>query len=113
MVSPGFDRLAVVTFSGIQKDTLFLQLAREHFGFTVVDSRGEMFQEPDVYILVGFHSDRLQALLDVVRRSCHSYHQFVSTQSVMRPEMPLPLEVEAKMGGASFYLMNVERFEQI
>jgi uncharacterized protein YaaQ len=107
------DRLAVLTISGTQENTLFENLTRQKFFFTVVNNTaGGMFQEPEVCLLVGFQSKRLQALLDVVRKSCQPYRQLVSTRGIVQGEMVGPPMLEAELGGARFYLMNVSRFEQ-
>jgi len=107
------DRLAIMTLSGAQEDTLFTHLAKEKFTFTVINSSGGILQEPEVCLLVGFQSERLPDLLDVVRKNCRPYRKYVSTQGFMHGEMAgLPM-MEAELGGARFYMMVVERFEQI
>jgi uncharacterized protein YaaQ len=112
MTSPQLDRLVILTVSGAQVDALFAHLAREKFTFTMINSAGGMLQEAEVCLMVGFHSERLQVLLDIVRKNCHPYRQFVSTRGFMPGEMAgLPM-LEAELGGAWFYMMNVEQFEQ-
>jgi uncharacterized protein YaaQ len=107
------DRLAILNISGAQEAILFTQLAKENFTFTVINSTGGMIQEPKVCLLVGFESERFPILLDVVRKNCHPYRKYISATGIMQGEMAgLPM-LEAEVGGAQFYLMNVERFEQI
>jgi uncharacterized protein YaaQ len=113
MKSPRLDRLAILTVSGLQVNLLMEHLGQEKFNFTVINSTGGMLQEPEVCLLVGFRSERLSALLDVVRQDCHPYRQYVSAQGFMQGEMANPPMVEVELGGARFYIMNVERFEQI
>jgi len=113
MNSSGLDRLAILTVSGIQVDSLFLNLAKEKFAFTVINNAGGILQEPEICLLVGFHSENLPTLLDVVRKNCRPYRQHVPAQGFMHSEMANPPMVEVELGGARFYLMNVERFEQI
>jgi uncharacterized protein YaaQ len=88
-------------------------LAQEKFNFTVINSTGGMLQEPEVCLLVGFQSERLPILLDVVRKNCRPYRQYVSAQGFLPGELANPSMVEAELGGALFCMMNVERFEQI
>ena len=112
MSSSPLDRLAILTVSGTQTDALFAHLAKEKFRFTVINSTGGMLQEPEVCLLVGFQSERLQLLLDVVRKNCRPYRQYVSARGFMQGEVTGPPMVEAEMGGARFYMLNVERFEE-
>lgn len=107
------DRLAILTVSGTQVDGLCAQLAQEKFFFTLINSTGGILQEPEVSLLVGFHDDRLLVLLEVVRKNCRPYRQYISTQGLVQGEMAAPPMLEAQLGGARFYLMNVERFEQV
>ena len=113
MTSTKIDRLAILTVSGAQEGKLFTSLAREKFAFTLINSVGGLLQEAEVCLVVGFQSERLSVLMDVVRKNCRPYRQFVSATGFRQPEMGgLPM-VEAELGGARFYMMNVERFEQI
>jgi uncharacterized protein YaaQ len=113
MNPPHLDRLAILTVSGAQVDSLMEHLAQEKFNFTVINSTGGMLQEPEVCLLVGFQSERLPILLDVVRKNCRPYRQYVSSRGFMQGEMANPPMVEVELGGARFYIMNVERFEHI
>ena len=112
MCLPHPNRLAFLIVSGTQVDALIAHLAREKFNFTVINSAGGMLQEPEVCLLVGFESKRLPILLDLVRKDCRPYRHYVSTQGPMQAEMANPSMLEAELGGARFYMMNVERFEQ-
>ena len=112
-MSTALDRLVVLTVSGAQFDILVKHLAKEKFAFTVINTTGGIIQESEVCLLIGFHSERLQVLVEIVRKDCHSHRQFVSSQGIMQGEMAnLPM-VEVKLGGAQFFMMNVERYEQI
>ena len=113
MNSPNPDRLAILIVSGTQVDALIAHLASQDFNFTVINSTGGMLQEPDVCLLVGFDSQRLPILLNIVRKDCRPYRHYVSTQGYMPGDLANPSMVETELGGARFYVMNLERFDQI
>jgi uncharacterized protein YaaQ len=104
------DRLAILTVSGAQEDPLFTHLTREKFIFTVINSSGGLLQEPEICLLVGFQSERLPILLDLVRKNCRPYRQYIPTRGFMQGEMAGPPMLEAELGGARLYLMIVNRF---
>ena len=110
---PNPDRLVILIVSGMQVDALIAHLASQDFNFTVINSKGGMLQEPEVCLLVGFESKMLPILLDIVRKDCRPYRHYVSTQGYMPGELANPSIVETELGGARFYMMNLERFEQI
>jgi uncharacterized protein YaaQ len=113
MSTPIPDQLAILIVSGTQVDALSAHLAQEAFNFTVINSTGGMLQEPEVCLLVGFESKRLPVLLDMVRKDCRLYRHYVSTQGYLQGELTNPAMLETELGGARFYLMTLERFEQI
>lgn len=86
---------------------------REDFRFTVINSTGGITQETNLCLLVGFSQERLSFFLELVRKNCHHYTEFIPSQGVMPPQPSAIPMVEAELGGAMIYMMNVVRFEQI
>jgi len=113
MNSSPLDRLIILTVFDSQADPLMKQLTREGFHFTVINSAGGTMQDAVICFLVGFFHERMPVLLEIVRNKCHPYKQFISTQGLLSGELAnLPM-LEAQLGGALIYTMNIERFEQI
>jgi uncharacterized protein YaaQ len=107
------DRLVFLTISGSQADPFMKRLTREGFQFTLINSTSQMMQEPVICLMVGFFHDRLNDLLGIVREECKAYRKFIPTQNILPGELTnLPM-VEAQLGGARVFMMNVERFEQL
>lgn len=111
--SASIDQLAIIVASGFQPSQLQEALIRENFSFTEMDSSGGLLQEPMVCILVGLNHDRLSTLLEVVRTQCKPIQQYVPIR-VGLPEgyANIPM-VRVLVGGATVYLVDVDRFEQI
>ncbi|MBI4926217.1 MAG: cyclic-di-AMP receptor [Anaerolineae bacterium] len=113
MQSPGtINLLLYVIVSGLQADKLTRQLAQNNFYFTKIDSSGGIIQEPMVCLLIGLDTARKPALIDLVNECCRPYRHYIPTQMAPQPgyaELPM---IEAQLGGAIIYSMNVERFEQ-
>jgi uncharacterized protein YaaQ len=106
------DQLAIVTVSAAQARSLTDSLVEEGYSVTQVDSDGGVLTEPTVSLLVGLASDRLPRLLDLVGTRCPSRRRLMPAHA----ETPLvevrPMLVEVEVGGASVYVVEVERFEQ-
>jgi uncharacterized protein YaaQ len=113
MENSSLDRLAILTVFESQGDLLMKELVRERFRFTVINSTGGVTQEAVMCLLVGFHHERMQRLLEIVRENCRSYRKFIPTQSYLPLEQSNFPMLEAKVGGAQFYMMNVDRFVQL
>ena len=96
-------------------DALTESLVDEKFGLTRTDTAGGFLREGNVSFMLGVSEDRLGQLLSLVRRICVTRTQHVNPlPPIMEPGefyMPYPVEVEG--GGATVFVFDVERFEQL
>jgi len=107
------NQLVVVTVSGSQAGELVDRLTRDGFYVTRVDSSGGLLYEPTLTLLAGFDRARLPRLLEQVRECCHTEHRFIPAH-VEAPLIEIqPVMIEAEVGGATIYVLDVERFEQL
>jgi uncharacterized protein YaaQ len=113
MAPIALDRVVLLMITGSRADLLTRQLNEENFRFTLINSSGGVLQESMVCLMIGFHHERMQALLDIIRNFGRSYIKFIPTQAMLPMEQAALPMVEAQMGGAEIYMMNVDRFEQI
>lgn len=113
MNSPrSIDRLVILVVSGSQSDQLMRRLRQTQFYFTVIDSTGGMLQEPMVCLLLGIGQTQMADLLDIVHQCCQPYTQYIPAQMHIPSDVSSLPMVEAQVGGALVYTMNVERFVQ-
>jgi uncharacterized protein YaaQ len=89
-------------------------LEKEHRA-TRLQSSGGFLKQSNATVIVGVEDDQVDAVLDVVRANCVSRTQVVNPMPpIMEPGeffMPYPLEVE--VGGATVFVLPVERFERL
>jgi uncharacterized protein YaaQ len=82
---------------------------------TRLHSSGGFLKQSNATIIVGVEDDQVDAVLDVVRENCTSRTQVVNPMPpIMEPGeffMPYPLEVA--LGGATVFVVPVERFERL
>jgi len=82
---------------------------------TRLHSSGGFLKRSNATIVVGVDDDRVDEVMDVVRDRCTSRTQIVNPMPpIMEPGeffMPYPLEVE--VGGATVFVLPVERFERL
>ena len=108
------NQLIILVVSGRHAGDFMQQLVHNRFYFTKIDSSGGgMLQIPTVTLLIGLNSTRLQALLALVNDCCHSYREYIPAQVSMPPNYPPMQMIEAQMGGALIYMLDIERFVQI
>ena len=114
MAAPAeINQLILVIVSGFQAGELMQHLTRNRFYFTKIDSSGGVFQEPTVVLLIGLNKSNLAPLLEIVREDCQPHPQYIPAHVNVQPgSAPFPM-IEAQVGGALIYLMNVDKFTQI
>ena len=82
---------------------------------TRLQSSGGFLKQSNATIVVGAEDDKVDAILEIVRENCTSRTQVVNPMPpIMEPGeffMPYPLEVE--VGGATVFVLPVERFERL
>jgi len=109
----GVNQLVFVTVAGAQAGNLTDRLTRDGFTVTQMDSRGGILHAATVSLLIGLDRTRLPCLLEHLRECCRTRRRFIPAHV----EAPLleaqPVMIEAEVGGATIYVLDVERFEQL
>ena len=89
-------------------------LEHEHRA-TRLHSSGGFLKQSNATIMVGVEDDKLEDVITIVRDNCHARTQVINPMPpIMEPGeffMPYPLEVE--VGGATVFVVPVERFERL
>ncbi len=101
----------------VQKDdagTLSDALRENNYASTVISTTGGFLREGNTTILVGVEQNRLDHLLSLIRENCTTRTQFVNPMPpVMEPgELYLAQPVEVQVGGATIFVLGVERFDK-
>ncbi len=97
--------------AGVLVDAL---LEREHRA-TRLHSSGGFLKQSNATVLVGVEDEKVEEVIRIVRDNCHARTQVVNPMPpIMEPGeffMPYPLEVD--VGGATVFVVPVERFERL
>jgi uncharacterized protein YaaQ len=107
------NQLVIATVSSSQAGMLTNRLTRDGFYVTEIASSGGIIGETTLSLLIGLDSSRLPRLLKHIRECCATYRRFIPAH-VETPMFEFnPLMIEAEAGGATVYVLEVERFEQL
>lgn len=95
--------------------TLVDALLEKEYRATRFNSSGGFLKQGNATILVGVEDDQVDAVLEIISASCHSRKQFVNPMPpIMEPgEFYMPYPVEVEVGGATVFVMPVDRFERL
>jgi uncharacterized protein YaaQ len=90
-------------------------LTDKEYRVTRLHSQGGFLKQNNASILVGVEEAQVDDVLQTIRDTCHARTQHISPMPpIMEPGeffMPYPLEVE--VGGATVFVLPVERYERI
>ena len=90
-------------------------LLEKEFRATRLHSSGGFLKQSNATILLGVEDAEVEEVMGIVRENCKSRTQVVNPMPpIMEPGeffMPYPLEVE--VGGATVFVLPVERFERL
>jgi len=90
-------------------------LTDKEYRVTRLHSTGGFLKQSNASILVGVEEPQVDDVLAVIRETCHARQQFINPMPpIMEPgEFYMPYPVEVEVGGATVFVLPVERFERI
>ncbi|MFX3619064.1 MAG: cyclic-di-AMP receptor [Sporolactobacillus sp.] len=97
------------------KDSNQLQSALVDGGFhvTKLASTGGFLKSGNTTFMIGIEDDRVNELLAIIHDQCRSRKQIVSPISALdgSPEGYIVPPIEVEVGGATIFVLDVDRFE--
>jgi uncharacterized protein YaaQ len=90
-------------------------LLEREFRATRLHSSGGFLKQTNATVLLGVEDDAIEEVLGIIRETCHSRTQLVNPMPPILETgeffLPYPLEVE--VGGATVFVLPVERLERL
>jgi uncharacterized protein YaaQ len=90
-------------------------LLEREYRATRLHSSGGFLKQSNATVILGVDDDRVDDVMAIIRETCTARTQIVNPMPpIMEPGeffMPYPLEVE--VGGATVFVLPVERFERL
>ena len=90
-------------------------LLEGEFRATRLHSSGGFLKRTNATVLLGVDDEAVEEVLEVIRENCHSRTQLVNPMPpILEPgEFFLPYPLEVEVGGATVFVLPVERFERL
>jgi uncharacterized protein YaaQ len=107
------DRLAITIVDGSQSKKLIKTLNAEGFTVTLLDAVGGFLHEALVTLLVGLPHSCLPKFYTLVREQCPRRTRYVPMGVELSMAPGYPMMIEASVGGATVFILPVERFVQL
>jgi uncharacterized protein YaaQ len=94
---------------------LLSQLSNRGFRATRIKTAGGFLREANATIFIGVDEADVDTVVRTIRENCTTRQQQITAiPAVMEPgEFFLPYPVEVEVGGATIFVLDVERFERV
>lgn len=95
--------------------TVTINLTKKGFSSTRLSTTGGFLMAGNVTLLVGVDEEKVQEVIDVIKEHSHSRKQLIPTNTAAEagfgyfPSAP----VEVTVGGATIFVVDIERFERV
>ena len=107
------NRMAITIVDGGQSRDLLKSLNENGFPVTIVDAVGGFLHEAMVTLIIGLPESRLPEFYNIVREKCPSRTRYVPMGVELSLSPGYPMMIEARVGGATVFVLPVEQFIQL
>ena len=88
-------------------------LSRNGFSSTRLSTTGGFLLSGNVTLLIGVQDSQVQTVIDLIHACSHSRKQMVPALTEMSYGFMPVMPVEVTVGGATVFVLDVERFERL
>lgn len=105
-------KLIVVVVQDRDSPRLISRLIENGFRATKLASTGGFLRQGNSTLLIGVEDDKVDEVMELIRLTCRSTEQLVTPFSPLR-EADIYHAFRATVGGATVFVLNVERLERV
>lgn len=106
-------KLIVAIINRDDANAVVHNLSRNGFACTRLSTTGGFLLAGNVTLLIGVEEGRVQPAIDLIRRFSHSRRQMVPAFPELGYGYIPAVPVEVTVGGATVFVVDVERFERL
>ena len=108
-------KLVVAIVNPEDAGSLVDALLEREYRATRLHSSGGFLKQSNATVILGVDDDAVDGVLGIIRENCHSRTQLVNPMPpILEPgEFFLPYPLEVEVGGATVFVLPVERFERL
>ncbi len=106
-------KLVMAIINADDSQTVINALNKDGFSVTRLATTGGFLKTGNTTIIVGVEAEKVDAVLEIINKHSHSRKQMVPSNSELGMGFFPAVPVEISVGGATIFVMDVERFEKI
>lgn len=91
--------------------SLIEDLTDHQYRVTKLTSTGGFLKAGNTTLLIGIEEDHIKAVVDLIERNCKTREITTSLMTVTMPgDTYIPYPLEVKVGGATLFIVDVEKY---
>ena len=106
-------KMLIAILNADDASAVIQNLMKEGYSVTRLSTTGGFLRAGNVTILIGVKDVRVQAVIDIIGKYSKSRKQVIPTTSEAGINFYPSMPVEVTVGGATIFVLNVERFEKV
>ncbi|NLG52433.1 MAG: transcriptional regulator [Clostridiales bacterium] len=106
-------KLVMAIINAEDAQTVISHLTKESFSVTKLATTGGFLKTGNTTIIVGVEADTVDKVISIINEHSHSRKQMIPSTSELGMGFFPSVPVEISVGGATVFVMDVERFEKI
>ena len=108
-------KLVIAVVQGEDATQTVQALSGAGISVTKMASSGGFLQQGNATLLIGVDDDKVDTAIELIRENCRERSQYMTPMPPMvEPgEFFMPYPVEVQVGGATVFVIPVERFEKL
>jgi len=91
---------------------LIVELGKNQISVTKLASTGGFLHSGNVTLMVGVEKEKVDFVIDIIKSKCKSRTELTSPPS-LNMGMTIAWPVEVSVGGATIFVLDIDRFEKV
>ena len=104
-------KLVIAVINHDDANVVIRNLSKNGFSSTKLATTGGFLMSGNSTVLIGVEEEHVQRVIDIVREHSHSRKQIIPTTTEIGYGNYHNMPVEVTVGGATIFVVDVERFE--
>lgn len=106
-------KMIIAILNADDASTVVQNLMKNGFSVTKLSTTGGFLRAGNVTVLIGVDNSKVQDVIDIISAYSKSRKQLIPTTSEAGINFYPSMPVEVTVGGATIFVLDVERFEKV
>lgn len=89
------------------------ELTKASFFVTKLASTGGFLMSGNTTLMIGTDDDKINTAIDIIKKYSQKRTKMVASSASFGMDMNMSIPIEVNVGGATIFVLNVDRFEKL